>query len=71
MLWTIVGCVAVGITALIAQSSAQKAGFTSDVIKRSIDKGDDPIAAKCAILLGESINITPQELAICMSVKKR
>ena len=69
--WGMVGtviCVCVfAITSCIQQTNDKNV----QVIKESVAKGADPLAAKCAMLVGGTSNVTPSELAICMSAPKK
>ena len=69
-IWGIIGVVVLGSTALIGGCVYKNSELALSVVNNAVQKGLDPLVAKCAMLVG-SANISAAETAICLSVTNK
>ena len=67
---TIFAVITLGTVSLVTGCVTKNTEMASNVVNSAVQKGIDPVVAKCAMLVGTTSNISPAETAICLSAKK-
>ena len=75
--WAIIGGTILGIISLVGSCSNKATEMSSSVVTSAVQKGIDPMVAKCAMLIGQTNvsagqqNVSAAETAICLSVTNK
>jgi hypothetical protein len=69
-IWMIVGGVILGIISLVGGCVTKNTEMSNSVVTSAVQKGLDPMVAKCAMLIGQN-NVSAAETAICLSVTNK
>lgn len=68
--WAIIGGTVLGIISLVGSCSNKATEMSNSVVTSAVQKGVDPMVAKCAMLIGQT-NVSAAETAICLSVTNK
>lgn len=71
LFWTILGLVAFGLIGTIGGCVYKSSERNAQIVAEAIQKGEDPIKAKCATLIGSFSTMTTGEAAICGAASKK
>lgn len=69
--WGILALATIFTTAIIAGCNVKNHENEAMVINNAVQKGLDPIVAKCAMLVGSVNNFSSAETAVCLAVVKK
>jgi hypothetical protein len=70
-IWAMIGITILGSIAAIGGCVYKTNELAVTTVDKAVEKGVDPMVAKCAMMLGGTSTISANETAICLSVASK